>query len=124
MHIRFRAECTRKMLLMDQHDTRSAGSASAVIAPTSSPNTVGLHNSPAKKSRRYVLISPCRDEAKFMRVTLDSVIKQTVRPALWIIVDDGSTDATPEILAKYSSEHPWIKVVKRTNRGDRKVGAG
>src|SRR5687767_9721328 len=42
--------------------------------------------------RRYVLITPCRDEAKYARRTLDSVAAQTVRPALWVIVDDGSTD--------------------------------
>src|SRR5439155_25350163 len=41
--------------------------------------------------RRYVLISPCRDEAAYMRQTLDSVIAQSVRPARWVIVDDGST---------------------------------
>jgi len=51
--------------------------------------------------RRYVVISPCRDEAKYMRQTLDSVIAQSIRPARWIIVDDGSTDETPQILAEY-----------------------
>src|SRR5687768_5693339 len=40
--------------------------------------------------RRYALVTPCRDEAKFARRTLDSVINQTVPPALWVIVDDGS----------------------------------
>lgn len=73
---------------------------------------------------RYVLISPCRDEALYMRETLDSVIKQTVPPTLWIIVDDGSTDATPQILAEYAGKHDWIKVVRRSNRGARAVGPG
>ena len=40
---------------------------------------------------RYVLISPCRDEANFMRRTLDSVVGQSILPAKWIIVDDGSS---------------------------------
>jgi glycosyltransferase involved in cell wall biosynthesis len=48
---------------------------------------------------RYLLISPCRDEAEFMRRSLDSVVAQSIRPAVWIIVDDGSTDETPLILA-------------------------
>ena len=45
-------------------------------------------------SRRYLLISPCRDEAQFLRRTLDSVAAQSVLPALWVVVDDGSTDDT------------------------------
>jgi hypothetical protein len=73
---------------------------------------------------RYVLISPCRNEAAYIRKTLDSVVAQTVPPALWIIVDDGSTDDTPAILAEYADRHPWIKVVPRTDRGHRAVGPG
>ena len=74
--------------------------------------------------RRYALITPCRDEAKFARRTLDSVIKQSERPALWVIVDDGSTDETPAILAEYAARVPWIKVIRRTDRGDRSLGSG
>jgi poly-beta-1,6-N-acetyl-D-glucosamine synthase len=72
----------------------------------------------------YLIISPCRDEAEFMTRTLDSVIGQSVRPAKWIIVDDGSTDRTPEILAEYERRHDWIQVVTRTDRGRRAVGPG
>ena len=75
-------------------------------------------------TQRYVLISPCRNEADFMRQTLDSVIAQSVRPALWVIVDDGSTDATPQILAEYSAQHEWIRIVTREDRGARAVGPG
>lgn len=75
-------------------------------------------------SARYVLISPCRDEAAYMRRTLDSVLRQTLLPALWVIVDDGSTDATPAILAEHARAHPWIRVVRREDRGERKVGPG
>jgi len=73
---------------------------------------------------RYVLISPCRDEAAYMRQTLDTVISQSIRPAKWVIVDDGSTDATPRILAEYRAQHGWIEVVTRSNRGRRAVGPG
>lgn len=76
------------------------------------------------KSARYVLISPGRDEAQYMRETLDSVIAQSVRPAKWVIVDDGSTDETPKILAEYTARHDWIEVVTRQNRGRRSVGPG
>jgi poly-beta-1,6-N-acetyl-D-glucosamine synthase len=77
-------------------------------------------NSPNK----YVVISPCRDEAKYMRETLDSVISQSVKPAKWIIVDDGSTDDTPRILAEYREKHDWIEIVTRNDRGRRAVGPG
>src|SRR5688572_5136172 len=72
----------------------------------------------------YVLISPCRDEADYMRQTLDSIVAQTVQPAKWIIVDDGSTDATPRILQEYVARFHWITVITRENRGRRAVGPG
>lgn len=72
----------------------------------------------------YVLISPCRNEADYMRQTLDSVLAQSVRPAKWVIVDDGSTDETPHILAEYQAKHEWIRIVTRTDRGRRAVGPG
>lgn len=73
---------------------------------------------------RYCLVSPVRNEERFMRRTLDSVVAQTVRPDLWIVVDDGSSDATPAILADYAARHPWIRVVKRADTGRRRVGGG
>ena len=75
-------------------------------------------------NRRYLLISPGRNEARYMRQTLDSVIAQSVRPAKWVIVDDGSTDETPEILAEYAKRHDWIRIVTRPDRGGRSVGPG
>ncbi|WP_027147396.1 glycosyltransferase [Methylobacter marinus] len=72
----------------------------------------------------YLIVSPCRNEADFMKKTLDSVIAQSIQPKLWVIVDDGSTDETPAILADYASRYPFIKIVTRTNRGHRSVGPG
>ncbi len=74
--------------------------------------------------RAYVIISPCRNEADFMRHTLDSVAAQTLTPTLWVIVDDGSTDATPGILAEYAARHDWIRVIPKPDRGHRAVGPG
>lgn len=59
-----------------------------------------------------------------MRQTLDTVVAQSIRPALWVIVDDGSSDATPQILAEYAARHDWIRVVTRKDRGKRSVGPG
>jgi len=59
-----------------------------------------------------------------MRETLDTVIAQSIRPAKWVIVDDGSTDETPQILAEYARRHDWIQIVTRRDRGKRAVGPG
>jgi glycosyltransferase involved in cell wall biosynthesis len=74
--------------------------------------------------RQYVLISPCRDEAKYMRRTLDSVAAQTLPPALWVVVDDGSADTTPAILQEYSQKFPYLTLASRPDRGRRNVGPG
>jgi len=59
-----------------------------------------------------------------MRQTLDSVISQSVRPTKWVIVDDGSTDATSQILIEYAKNNDWIEIVTRPDRGRRAVGPG
>ena len=74
--------------------------------------------------RRYVVVSPCRNEAAHMKRTLDSMVGQSQPPALWVIVDDGSTDETPAILADYAAQHDWIRVVPKPDRGHRAVGPG
>jgi glycosyltransferase involved in cell wall biosynthesis len=75
-------------------------------------------------SRRYILISPCRDEADFVQSTIDSIASQTVLPTKWLIVDDGSTDDTPRIVNEAAAKYPFIQVVRRENRGHRLVGPG
>ena len=72
----------------------------------------------------YCLISPARNEAEYIKKTLDSVLAQTVLPKRWIIIDDGSTDDTPKILAEYSAKHDLIEVHTRANRGRRALGGG
>lgn len=75
-------------------------------------------------SRRYCLITPCRDEAAHARRTIDAVARQTEPPALWVIVDDGSTDDTPRILTEHAAKLPYVRVVRLADRGIRKVGGG
>lgn len=77
-----------------------------------------------RRNSPYVLISPCRDEAQHMRRTLDSVAAQSVPPAAWVIVDDGSTDETPAILDQYLKTLPYLRVVRCPDRGHRAVGPG
>jgi glycosyltransferase involved in cell wall biosynthesis len=72
----------------------------------------------------YCLISPCRDEAAYLTRTLDTVAAQTLPPALWVVVDDGSRDETPRILAAYAARLPYLRVIRRDDRGRRSVGPG
>ncbi|MGV6820860.1 MAG: glycosyltransferase [Parvularcula sp.] len=72
----------------------------------------------------YLVISPCRNEADYMRRTLDSMAAQTVVPDLWLIVDDGSTDDTPAILREYAERYDWIRIATKPDRGHRAVGPG
>jgi poly-beta-1,6-N-acetyl-D-glucosamine synthase len=74
--------------------------------------------------RRYCLITPCRDEAQYARRTIESVAAQTVPPALWVIVDDGSSDDTAAIVEEYASRLPYIRLIRRADRGHRRVGGG
>ncbi len=67
----------------------------------------------------YVLITPARNEAKFIELTIKSVVAQTVRPLKWIIVSDGSTDGTDELVRKYAAVHAWIELVRMPERRER-----
>jgi GT2 family glycosyltransferase len=67
----------------------------------------------------YVLITPARNEAQFIELTLKSVIAQTVRPLKWVIVSDGSTDGTDGIVMRYAAGHPWIELVRMPERKER-----
>ncbi len=73
---------------------------------------------------RYLLISPCRNEGQYLPVLIGSVVAQTLPPEKWVIVDDGSSDDTPQILDRAAAEHPLIEIIRREDRGGRSVGAG
>jgi glycosyltransferase involved in cell wall biosynthesis len=74
--------------------------------------------------RRIVIISPCRDEQATLERTIACMEAQSLPPVRWIVVDDGSTDRTPEILRQAQARIPWLRVVQRSDRGYRKVGGG
>ena len=67
----------------------------------------------------YVLITPARNEAAYIERTIQSVIKQTVTPLKWVIVDDGSLDDTVAIVSKYVPAHSWIELVELPKHKDR-----
>jgi poly-beta-1,6-N-acetyl-D-glucosamine synthase len=72
----------------------------------------------------YVVITPVRNEARHFHQTIHSVCSQTLRPVAWIIVNDGSTDLTPQLADTAAGQHSWIHVVHRPDRGCRQQGGG
>src|SRR3989441_3168329 len=67
----------------------------------------------------YVLVTPARNEEAHIEQTIKSVVSQTIRPAKWVIVSDGSTDRTDEIVRRYVAAHGWIELVRMPERKER-----
>lgn len=75
-------------------------------------------------NKSYVLISPVRNEEKYIQKAIDSMVNQTVQPLEYLIIDDGSTDNTAKIIQEAAKKYPWIHYEYRPDRGERKVGPG
>jgi poly-beta-1,6-N-acetyl-D-glucosamine synthase len=73
---------------------------------------------------KYCVITPVRDEAQYILGTIKSILNQSIRPIEWIIVDDGSTDATGVIIDQYAQKYSWIRTLHRKDRGRRSTGGG
>jgi biofilm PGA synthesis N-glycosyltransferase PgaC len=71
------------------------------------------------ENSNYVIITPARNEAQFIELTLKSVVAQTTPPRKWVIVSDGSTDDTDNIVSKYSAAYPWIELLRMPERRER-----
>lgn len=67
----------------------------------------------------YVIITPARNEAQYIELTIESVVAQTVLPLKWVIVSDGSTDGMDEIVRRYAAEYPWIELLRMPERRER-----
>lgn len=68
---------------------------------------------------RYVIVTPARNEAKFVGALIEAVAAQTVLPLRWTIVSDGSTDGTDEIIRRYADQYSWIHLVRMPERSAR-----
>lgn len=71
----------------------------------------------------YVLITPARNEAKYIKNTIESVISQTLLPKRWIIVSDGSTDGTDDIVKQYMEKYKFISLIRMPEHNDRQFAA-
>lgn len=67
----------------------------------------------------YVVVTPARNESRSIQMTIQSMVAQTVRPLRWVIVSDGSTDGTDDIIRKYTAVHEWIQLVRMPERQER-----
>jgi biofilm PGA synthesis N-glycosyltransferase PgaC len=71
----------------------------------------------------YALITPARNEQAYIESTIRAIVSQTVLPLKWIIVSDGSTDGTDEIVNRYLNDHPWIELLRMPERHERQFAA-
>jgi biofilm PGA synthesis N-glycosyltransferase PgaC len=72
---------------------------------------------------QYVLLTAAKDEEAYIGETIASVLRQTVRPLAWFIIDDGSTDATASIIESAARENPFIQLQSASSRGGRNFGS-
>ncbi len=82
-----------------------------------------LYLSNMNSDSSYVLVTPVRDEEKTIGRTIEAVLKQTLLPREWVIVSDGSTDATDDIVRRAADENPWIRLLAVTPRPGRSFAA-
>lgn len=103
---------------------KPAGSAGSSFRMTSEMSSCSAFSAPGHNvtSRRmlvYALVTPARNEAEFIEQTIQSVVSQSVRPVKWVIVSDGSTDGTDELVKKYAAQHEWIELLRMPERVER-----
>src|SRR5438445_10495968 len=75
-------------------------------------------------SPTYVIVTPARNEGQYLQETIASIVSQSLQPLRWVIVNDGSTDNTREIIDEAAKRYCWIQGVHRPDRGFRKAGGG
>lgn len=73
---------------------------------------MNINNKSEKPKKKYILITPAKNEEFYLPTVADSIINQSVLPEIWIIIDDGSTDRTPEIIKNLKDKYNWIHSVK------------
>lgn len=71
---------------------------------------------------RFLVITPARNEADFIRNTIKSMVSQKLKPALWVIVNDGSTDDMAEIVESYTAQYSWIKLINKQTSQEKRTG--
>ena len=73
-------------------------------------------------SCKYIIVTPCKNEGKNLPNLIKSVTSQSIKPVLWVIVDDGSNDDTPQILEEAKAKYGWIKSIRLDGIRKRDLG--
>src|SRR5690606_3905341 len=73
--------------------------------------------------RTYILVTPARNEAKYLPALIESVCRQEIRPLKWVIVSDGSTDGTDEVALLAAKEHNFVELIKGPVGAERSFGS-
>lgn len=71
---------------------------------------------------KYAIITPAKNEENYIENTLHSICTQTIKPTEWIIVNDGSTDRTKEIVENYAQKYPWIRLINNDTYHEKRAG--
>jgi len=71
---------------------------------------------------KYILVTAAKNEGENLPKTIQSVAEQTIKPVVWVIVDDGSTDNTPQILKEAKEKYNWIQSIRLEENTERDLG--
>lgn len=74
-------------------------------------------------SWKYAVISPVKNEARFLPHTIASMVSQKALPIVWMVVDDASTDSTAEIIKACERQYPWVRYLLHPGEAVRKTGS-
>lgn len=75
-------------------------------------------------SLSYAVVTPARNEQDNLPRLAAALAAQDLAPVAWIVVDDGSTDATPELIAEFAVDHPWARALAKPPETDGHVARG
>ena len=69
-------------------------------------------------NRRYILVTAAKNEGENLPKLIQAVAEQTIKPVLWVIADDGSTDNTPEIIKEAMRKYKWIQSIRLNSKNN------
>lgn len=83
-----------------------------------------MSNGKKKREISHIVITPVRNEEKNIEYTINSMVSQTIKPVQWIIVDDGSSDNTYNLILKYTEKCKWITPIRKSTKLTENMGTG